>query len=174
MKDKIKSITLKEKGSTNEEILSMKIATYNIWNSDEGMPYRSKYIVNEIQNVKADIICLQEVHNRKLAENIAISVGYQYWYFANYSNDEEGLCILSHIPFEECDSWLNDSNAIYCSFLHEGKKVSVINVHLPWDSVAERERQIVSIVNAAEKNNMIMYIWQETLIAMIALMFNDF
>lgn len=129
----------------------MKIATYNIWNSGNGMPYRSKYIINEMLEIRADIICLQEVHNRELAENIAISVGYRYWYFDNYPNEQEGLCILSHIPFEECDSWLNDSNAIYCSFLHEGKRVSVINVHLPWDSVAERERQIVSIVNAVDK-----------------------
>lgn len=129
----------------------MKIATYNIWNSESGMPYRSKYIVNEIQKIKADVVCLQEVHNHELAEIIAVNAGYKYWYFDNYQNDEEGLCILSNIPFEECDSWLNDSNAIYCSFLHKGKKVSVINVHLPWDSVAERERQIVSIVTAVDK-----------------------
>lgn len=124
----------------------MKIATYNIWNSEAGMPYRSKYIVNEIQKIEADVICLQEVCNRELAENIANSAGYEYWYFDNYQNDEEGLCILSHIPFSECDSWINDVNAIYCSFLHDGKNVSVINVHLPWDSVAERERKIVDII----------------------------
>lgn len=129
----------------------MKIATYNIWNSENGMPYRSKYIADEIQKIKADIICLQEVYNRELAEKIAVSVGYQYWYFDNYPNSEEGLCILSNIPFEECDSWLNDSNAIYGSFLYNGKKVSVINIHLPWDSVVERERQIVSIVTALDK-----------------------
>ncbi len=129
----------------------MKIATYNIWNSENGMPYRNNYIVNEIQKIKADIICLQEVHNRELAENIAVSVGYQYWYFENYPNAEEGLCILSHIPFEECDSWLNASNAIYCSIVYNKKKVSIINVHLPWDSVVERERQIISIVTAINK-----------------------
>ena len=128
----------------------MKIGTYNIWNSENGMPYRSKYIVNEIKMIDADIICLQEVHNRELAESIATSVGYQYWYFDNYPNVEEGLCIMSNIPFVECDSWLKNSNAIYCSFLHDGKIVSVINVHLPWDSVMERERQIVNIVTAID------------------------
>lgn len=129
----------------------MKIATYNIWNSENGMPYRSKYIVDEIAKIRADVLCLQEVQNRQVAEKIANNSGYKYWYFANYKNDEEGLCILSSIPFEECDSWLDYSNAIYCSFWHNGKTISVINVHLPWDSVAERERQIVHIVSAADK-----------------------
>ena len=31
-----------------KESLNLKIATYNIWNSESGMPYRIKYIVNEI------------------------------------------------------------------------------------------------------------------------------
>ena len=129
----------------------MKIATYNIWNSENGMPYRSKYILDEIQKVKADILCLQEVHNRELAENIAVGAGYQYWYFDNYPNDEEGLCILSNMPFAECESWINDSNAISCSFIHNSKKVSVINIHLPWNSALKREQQIVSIVTAVNK-----------------------
>ena len=128
----------------------MKLATYNIWNSENGMPHRWKYIVNEIQKINANVVCLQEVHDRQLAENIATGADYPYWYFDNYHNDEEGLCILSNIPFEECESWLSESNAIYCSFLHNGEKVAVVNVHLPWESVIERERQIVSIVKAVD------------------------
>lgn len=124
----------------------MRIATYNIWNSKNGMPHRGRYIVDEIKKIKADIICLQEVCNGEMAENIAIKLGYQYWFFENFNNDEEGLCILSHIPFEECVSWLDDVNAICCSFLYDNKTISVINVHLPWDSVLERERQIVDII----------------------------
>lgn len=128
----------------------MRIATYNIWNSENGMPHRNKYIVTEIKMINADVICLQEVPSKELAEIIAIKAGYQYWYFDNYPNDEEGLCIMSNIPFEDYDSWLNDSNAIYYSFLHNRKKISMVNVHLPWDSVIERERQIVNIVNAVD------------------------
>ncbi len=129
----------------------MRLATYNVWNSETGMPYRSKYIIEEIQAIQADLICLQEVHSREMAENIALNLGYQHYFFDNYKNDEEGLCILSHIPFEECVSWLDDINAICCSFLYKDKKIFVINVHLPWDSVAERERQIVEIVTNIEK-----------------------
>ena len=54
----------------------MKIATYNIWNSENGMSYRNKYIMSEIQKINVDVVCLQEVHNRKMAENIAINLGY--------------------------------------------------------------------------------------------------
>ena len=129
----------------------MQIATYNIWNSESGMPYRSKYIISEIQKVKADVICLQEVHSREMAEEIAMKAGYQHCFFDNYPNAEEGLCILSNIPFKESDSWLDNTNAIYCAFVCNAKKISVINVHLPWDRVAERERQIVDIVAAIDK-----------------------
>ena len=66
----------------------MKIATYNIWNSENGMPYRGEYIVDEIAKINADILCLQEVQNRQLAEKIANNVGYKYWYFDNYKNNE--------------------------------------------------------------------------------------
>lgn len=34
------------------------LATYNIWNSDEGMPYRVECILRELQKVRAEIICL--------------------------------------------------------------------------------------------------------------------
>lgn len=49
----------------------MKIATYNIWNSKSGMPARAKYIIAEIQKVKADILCLQEVPSKVAAARIA-------------------------------------------------------------------------------------------------------
>lgn len=129
----------------------MKIGTYNIWNSENGLPHRTEYIINEIRMIDADIICLQEVRSRELAESIAAGAGYQYWYFDNYPDAEEGLCIMSNIPFSECDSWLKNSNAICCSFLQSGKMVSVVDIHLPWDSVMERERQIVNIVAAIDE-----------------------
>ena len=128
----------------------MKIATYNICNSECGMPHRLNYIIAEIQKVKADILCLQEVCNKETAEQIATRTGYSHCFFDNYPNDEEGLCILSNFPFVECDSWMENVNAIYCSFLCDEKRVSVVNLHLPWDSVAEREHQITDIVTAID------------------------
>lgn len=126
----------------------MKIATYNIWNSEMGMPYRTECLIKEISNVNADVICLQEVPGKAMASVISDRAGYQYSFFDNYRDSEEGLCILSNIPFDECESWLDRANAIYCSFMNNSKIMSVVNVHLPWDSVAQRERQIVDIITA--------------------------
>lgn len=129
----------------------MKIATYNIWNSESGMPYRIKYIVNEIKLINADVICLQEVSSRKLAEGIATNADYPYWYFDNYLDNEEGLCIMAKMPFLDCETWIGEANAIYCSFFYNSQKIAVVNVHLPWDSVLSREHQIIKIVNAVDK-----------------------
>ena len=74
----------------------MKIATYNIWNSESGMPYRIKYIVNEIKLINADVICLQEVSSRKLAEGIAANADYPYWYF---DNSQKIAVVNVHLPW---------------------------------------------------------------------------
>ncbi len=42
----------------------MQIATYNIWNSEMGVPYRTGCIIREISGAEADVICLQEVQNK--------------------------------------------------------------------------------------------------------------
>ena len=75
----------------------MKIATYNIWNSESGMPYRIKYIVNEIKLINADVICLQEVSSRKLAEGIAANADYHYWYF---DNSQKIAVVNVHLPWD--------------------------------------------------------------------------
>lgn len=129
----------------------MKIATYNIWNCEAGMPYRTKCIISEIVKTKADILCIQEVHNKAKAEELADKAGYPYCFFENYRDSEEGLCILSNFPFVECEAWLDKVNAVYCSFLQNQRKVAVVNLHLPWDSVAEREKQIVNIITEIDR-----------------------
>lgn len=53
----------------------MIIATYNLWNSDEGMPDRKSHIIDEIRKASADIMCLQEVCDEELAMRIAESAG---------------------------------------------------------------------------------------------------
>ena len=75
----------------------MKIATYNIWNSESGMPYRIKYIVNEIKLINADVICLQEVSSRKLAEGIAANADYPYRYF---DNSQKIAVVNVHLPWD--------------------------------------------------------------------------
>lgn len=125
----------------------MKLATYNIWNSEEGMPARTETIWQEILKVGADLICLQEVADDKTAETIAAKAGFEYLFFDSYENEQEGLCIASKIPFEEKESWCYDTKAIFVCFHCRNKRIGIVNLHLPWDSVRERERQIVRIVS---------------------------
>ena len=74
----------------------MKIATYNIWNSESGMPYRIKYIVNEIKLINADVICLQEVSSRKLAESIAANAIYCSFFY----NSQKIAVVNVHLPWD--------------------------------------------------------------------------
>ncbi len=48
----------------------MRIATYNIWNTDVGMPERMQSILTQIKLVNADILCLQEVKDGNFYEHL--------------------------------------------------------------------------------------------------------
>ena len=78
-----------------KESLNLKIATYNIWNSESGMPYRIKYIVNEIKLINADMICLQEVSSKKLAESIAANAIYCSFFY----NSHKIAVVNVHLPW---------------------------------------------------------------------------
>lgn len=125
----------------------MKLATYNIWNSENGMPARQEAICREIVESGAELICLQEVADKKMAELIAAKAGFNILFFDSYEKEQEGLCIVSKMPFEETESWFHDVNALFVSFHYQGRKIGIVNLHLPWDSVRERERQIAWIVS---------------------------
>lgn len=121
------------------------LATYNIWNSDEGMPFRCECILHEIQKIHPDIVCLQEVQNKEMAQMLAVKLDMSY-FFASYENDEEGICVLSKYPITVKEDWMY-INAQYMTFQYESKIVGIVNVHLPWDSVIMREKYITNIVS---------------------------
>ncbi len=123
----------------------MKIATYNIWNSQEGMPYRKRHLIEEIDKINADIVCLQEVCDRKMAEDISKSNDYNFCYFENYFSEDEGLAIISKSPFLKTVSLLSRANAIIGLFEVYEKRLCIVNIHLPWNSPINRERQIIDI-----------------------------
>lgn len=125
------------------------LATYNIWNSNEGMPFRGECILMEISKVTPDILCLQEVKDKSLAAKIANKLGMSY-YFANYAAGKEGICVLSKYPFLEKDSWIIDANAQYVQVEYKNKTIGVVNLHLPWDSVLRREKCISTIITKLE------------------------
>lgn len=117
----------------------MKIATYNIWESPAGMPLRFVQIVNEIVNLNADIVCLQEVADIQIHDALALQCKYPYFCF--YPQAE--LSVLSRLPIEEsCEL----PYALAVRVTEDQKSLTLVNVHLPWDSVVKQEDAIVEIV----------------------------
>ena len=126
----------------------MKIATYNVWYPN--IEKREAQLLREIRGLDADIIGLQEVppeFYKKLAE----SSEYVYHAYARYDapdlDDEEmGLALLSKYPFcEQTSPRESGADAFNVIFEVEDIRYSVTNVHLPWDSALEKEKQIVAI-----------------------------
>ncbi len=117
----------------------MRLATYNIWNSQMGMPLRFAQIVNEIMNLNADIICLQEVADVRMHDEIASQCKYPFFCFY----PQYGLSVLSRLPI---DGSRELPYALAARVTVNQKNVILVNVHLPWDSVIKQENAIVEIV----------------------------
>lgn len=116
----------------------MRIATYNIWDSEVGMPMRFRQLVEEIIGIHADIICLQEVRDCETHDNFALNCGYPYscW------QEQTGLSVFSRFPLEKSSDFEYGTSA-YIQW--EGKILLVVNIHLPWEKVSLREKAIVKI-----------------------------
>jgi len=125
----------------------MKIATYNIWNSQEGMPIRGQQIYEEIKNIDADIICLQEVAltvHQSLSKKFT---QYENCYFMAHKDDDEGLAIYSKTPFISKGF---SNSAVFVTTLVDGYVYKIINVHLPWDSILRKEQLMVDILEKTD------------------------
>ena len=121
------------------------LATYNIWNSLEGMPFREKCIIEEIRKVNPDIICLQEVTDKSMAERMADELNMNS-IFSEITNEDEGICILHRCPVTEYDIWMTIGNVFYVCFEIADKKIGIVNLHLAWDSILSREKSIIAII----------------------------
>ncbi len=128
------------------------LATYNIWNSNEGMPTRYAHILAEIREVNPDIICLQEIKDSAMAHDMEDRLGMDC-FFTNRIGEDEGIAILSSLPILEEENWMVDAHAQYAEILYYDKTIAVVNVHFPWDSTLERERSIVNIMKKLESKN---------------------
>ena len=116
----------------------MKIATYNIWDSDMGMPMRFRQLTKEIIGIKADIICLQEVSDSEKHYSFSKHCGYDY----SHWQAQTGLSILSRYPIDKTADFEYGTSA-YIQL--ESKTLLVINVHLPWERTSLREKAVVNI-----------------------------
>lgn len=79
----------------------MKLATYNIWNENKGIGNRFQQIVHEIEHTNADIIGLQEVTPSFYDYYTHQNTLYEYTAYQKYTDEEEGLFILSKYPITE-------------------------------------------------------------------------
>lgn len=126
--------------------IDMKIATYNIWDSDAGWPVRFEQIIEEISKIDADILCLQEVADREKHVRITELCGYPYSHWHNRA----GLSVMSKFPMENV---FTAEFAIFACMAVEGKRILSVNVHLPWDRASAREQSIVDIVQKMSEIN---------------------
>ncbi|MBQ7955915.1 MAG: endonuclease/exonuclease/phosphatase family protein [Lachnospiraceae bacterium] len=136
----------------------MKIATYNVWNEEEGVGSRFEQLMNEITTVDADIIALQEVTTQFYMDATKCLQMYQYSEYRNYFEENEGLAILSKYPLENCvflheEEAYCHSNALNVQFQVENVRFSLTNVHLPWESIKIKEEQIIAIDRFMHEQN---------------------
>lgn len=124
----------------------MKLATYNIWESPAGMPYRFSQIADEILVCGADILCLQEVEDRAVCEKLAETCGYA----AVQYSERDGTAVFSRIPFENVREHDFAVSAAVCV---NGRRIQVFSIHLPWKSAFERERAIVALAGRAAETD---------------------
>lgn len=126
----------------------MKVATYNIWNSDRGMPLREQQIIDEIKALNADIICLQEVKEETFNTLTTEISEYKYSYYYNARNECDGLAVFSKYPIL---TKKYTSCAIITTCEYANHTYLVVNVHLPWDSIIRKEQYIVEIIGETAK-----------------------
>jgi endonuclease/exonuclease/phosphatase family metal-dependent hydrolase len=122
----------------------MKIASYNIWNDERGMPLREQQIVHEIQTLNSDILCLQEVTAEAYHRLTRDVSKYKH---SCYQQDD-GLAIFSqHSILTEKGT----KYALLAACAYENQTCLVVNVHLPWDSILQQEQAIVHILQEAAR-----------------------
>lgn len=137
----------------------MKIATYNIWNSNCNFNIRLKLLCKLLVNCNADIIAIQEVKNKEVVDYIKDQCKYEYSLWKKYYDQNQGLAILSKYPvvFAETN-WEKESN-VHNSFVlrtiidYNNKKIGVTNLHLDYESALNRETEIVKAIKMIETYN---------------------
>jgi endonuclease/exonuclease/phosphatase family metal-dependent hydrolase len=134
----------------------LKVATFNVWNNENTWSSRKIAIIEEIIRINADIIALQEVPNLLELKLILKEVGINHYSFMQYSDEVEGLAILSKFLLEtvrKSNDVLNQC-AQRVTVNIKGLTLGFTNVHLTWKSAFKREKQIVEVIKwVSESSN---------------------
>ena len=132
----------------------MKLATFNLWNNKDTWSIRKSLIIEEIINLKADIIALQEVPNHRELISILKEAGITNYSFMEYLGDTEGLAVLSKFPLESVrvQNELFNQCAMRVTVNIDGLTLGITNVHLTWRSAAEREKEILEVITVISED----------------------
>lgn len=109
----------------------MRIATFNIWNSDCGMPERTQQIIDQIRLIDTDLLYIQEVRNKVYHNQLVDSCNYPYSCFFSHFDEQEGLSVLSRYPITS-EKYV--SKSVMVTLLTEIGIIAIANLHLTWDS----------------------------------------
>lgn len=138
----------------NENKCTVRVATYNIWNNIRkdgvGQEERAAHLLHEIHAIRADMIGLQEVTEHFFLKYLSQVSYFPYHTFCKYKGEEEGLAILSRYApkesfFLHTSPEYAESNALNVIVKVGNVRISLTNLHLPWDSVRRQEKQITMI-----------------------------
>lgn len=130
----------------------MKLATYNVWDSDAGMPERENQIIDQINSLDADVIALQEVRNEAFNERLLQGTEYKNFCFAPHAGSvaaekpwrqNQGLAVYSKHPIKY-SKYIDYALVVIVE--HLGSSILLVNVHLPSDSILGQEESILSII----------------------------
>ena len=120
--------------------MTVKIASYNLWDHPAGLPHRKTQILDTLTACDADILCLQENFFGD-----AIRMHFPRLPHCMY-DAETGLSVLSRYPVTECRRL---PHALAVTLACGIGSLCAVNLHLPWQSAAARETAIIEITDAA-------------------------
>ncbi len=128
--------------------LTMRIATYNIWNSQRGYPERIGHTVETIKVLDADIIGLQEVNETAWKAVSAAFPSYDKCHFF-YRGDDEGLAFISKYTIIKTRFLNNDpdypTDALVITAEVCGKEIDFATFHLTWNSEEKRNVETANL-----------------------------
>lgn len=146
----------------------VRLTTLNALHVEAAIEERTSLLCAELQEIKPDILCLQEVrfeqdgtslHLKNIVHGSDLKVASSLLQTPSDYRHQSGTAILSTLPVLESGSFslraptATNDNASYAVLEHTtGKVIIVITVHLHWGGDKERERlKQVTVVNREAK-----------------------
>ena len=136
----------------------MKIVTLNTWGTYGPYEKRFPLIISELQRIKADIVCLQEVFDTNLKDKIKTTCNFSY----SHECHPAGLVILSTLPIEKKETYryktispneTNDRRVIFTKVRSRALLLWIGNTHLSWKEADAETRfeQVNELLGCAKK-----------------------